>query len=318
MKKWIPLFSAGGAKDNSPPRQSWVVGGGISSPSRGERNIHPPLFCRSFRGLACLRPETHGFAVGYFRSLLRSFKWILVLFATFGFVGNLFAANVASNFSAANKLYAEGKFADAAGLYENILKTGAQSSALLFNCGNAEFKSGRLGMAIAAYRRAALLSPRDAEVRANLAFVREQIQGATLRESRWQYWLGQLTLNEWTLLAATAYWLTFILLAARQIRPALGTKLKNATFALATLTILSGSALGWQAAEHFSKQTAVVVASEATARSGPFDEAQNAFMAHDGAELAVLDRRSDWIQVTDGSGKIGWMQTKQVEILPGA
>ena len=39
-------------------------------------------------------------------------------------------------------------------------------------------------------------SPRDAELRANLAFVRNQVQGATLRESRWQNWLGSLTLNE--------------------------------------------------------------------------------------------------------------------------
>ena len=234
------------------------------------------------------------------------------------FAGNLFAADISSDFLAANKLYAEGKFSDAANTYENILQTGAQSPALLFNYANAEFKSGNPGKAIAAYRWAALLSPRDAEIRANLAFVRSQVQGATLRESRWQNWLGQLTLNEWTLLAAGAFWLTFALLAAKQLRPALGAKLKNATSILATLTILFGAALGLQAANHFSRQTAVVVSPEATARSGPFDEAQSAFTAHDGAELSVLDRHGNWIQVADGSGKIGWLPVKQVEILPGA
>ncbi len=234
------------------------------------------------------------------------------------FAGNLFAADISSDFLAANKLYAEGKFSDAANTYENILQTGAQSPALLFNYANAEFKSGNPGKAIAAYRRAALLSPRDAEIRANLAFVRSQVQGATLRESRWQNWLGQLTLNEWTLLAAGAFWLTFALLAAKQLRPALGAKLKNATSILATLTILFGAALGLQAANHFSRQTAVVVSPEATARSGPFDEAQSAFTAHDGAELSVLDRHGNWIQVADGSGKIGWLPVKQLEIPPSA
>ena len=145
------------------------------------------------------------------------------------FAGKLFAADVAADFSAANRLYAEGKFSDAATAYEKILQTGAQSPALLFNYANAEFKAGNLGKAIAAYRQAELLSPRDAEIRANLAFVRNQVQGATVRESRWQNWLGQLTLNEWTLLAASVFWLTFLLLAARQIRPALGSKLKGAT-----------------------------------------------------------------------------------------
>ena len=61
--------------------------------------------------------------------------------------------------------------------------------------------------------------------------------------------------------------------------------------------------LGVQAANHFSTAIAVVTAAEATARSGPFDEAQSAFTAHDGAELRVLDRHDDWVQVADGPEK---------------
>ena len=40
--------------------------------------------------------------------------------------------------------------------------------------------------------------------------------------------------------------------------------------------------------------------------------------AHDGAEMRVLDRHDDWVQVEDGSGKIGWFNKKQVDVLPGA
>ena len=65
------------------------------------------------------------------------------------------------------------------------------------------------------------------EIHANLGFVRNQVQGATIRESRWQDWLGQLTLNEWTLLAAGAFWLTFLLLAVGKIRPALVPKMRS-------------------------------------------------------------------------------------------
>ena len=234
------------------------------------------------------------------------------------FAGNLFAADVATDFSAANRLYAEGKFSDAASVYEKILQTGGESPALLFNYANAEFKAGNLGKAIAAYRRAELLSPRDSEIRANLNFVRKQVQGATISESRWRDWLDQLTLNEWTLLAAGAFWLTFLLLAARQIRPTLGASLKGATSLCVVLTVLFGAALGVQAANHFSRQTAVVISDEATARSGPFDEAQSAFTVHDGAELSVVDRHENWVQIADGAGRIGWLNRKQVEVLPGA
>ena len=246
---------------------------------------------------------------------------LLAAAAAWIFTGGVLAAGIPAEFNAANKLYAEGKFAEAAGTYKTILQSGAVSPALYFNYGNAEFKSGNLGRAIAAYRQTVQLTPRDAEVRANLEFARNQVQGPMLRESRWSRsagWLGMLTLNEWTGLAVVAFWLMFALLAAAQIRPALKTALGGFLQGAVAVAILSCACLGVNATIHFSRQTAVVVAPDATARSGPFDEAQTAFTAHDGAELAVLDRRDNWLQVTDGSGSIGWLQRQQVEILPGS
>jgi hypothetical protein len=162
------------------------------------------------------------------------------------------------------------------------------------------------------------LAPRDDEVRANLDFVRNQVTGPTLRESRWQDWLGILSLNEWTELAAGAFWLTFILLVLRQIQPAWRPRLRTLTSGLAVLTILLFGGLAAAATIHFSKPIAVVIDKEATARSGPFAEAQDAFKAQNGAELAVLDRRDNWLQVADGSGRIGWLPARQAEVLPGA
>jgi len=72
-----------------------------------------------------------------------------------------------------------------------------------------------------------------------------------------------------------------------------------------------------QAANHFWSATAVVVSAGATARSGPFDDAQSAFTVRDGAELSVLDQREGWVQVANGTGKIGWLAMKQAIVLPG-
>ena len=244
-------------------------------------------------------------------------SFFLSLLALF-FAGNIFAADVAADFSAANRLYAEGKFADAASAYKKILESGAISPALFFNDANAEFKAGHLGKAIAAYRQAELLAPRDAELRANLAFVRNQVQGATLRESSWQNWVNSLSLNESTVLTAALFWLTLALLAIRQLRPALAPKLSGLTRLAAAVTIFSGAVLALQAANHFNQSVAVVMVAEATARSGPFDEAQTAFTAKDGAELSILDRHDDWVQVQSAAGKTGWLSRKQVAVLPGA
>jgi tetratricopeptide (TPR) repeat protein len=243
--------------------------------------------------------------------------WLSIVLAVVC-AGKILAADVAADFAAANKLYAEGKFSDAAVAYEKILLTGAQSPTLLFNAGNAEFKTGHLGKAIAAYRQAELLAPRDAELRANLAFVRNQVQGATLRETSWQKWVGTLTLNEGAILTAAIFWALFALLALRQIKPALAPKLRTATRLTVALTIFSGAILGLQAANHFSASVAVVTAAETTARSGPFDDAQNVFAVRDGAELKVLDRHDDWVQVANSVGKIGWLNLKAAKVLSGA
>jgi hypothetical protein len=46
------------------------------------------------------------------------------------------------------------------------------------------------------------------------------------------------------------------------------------------------------------------------------DESQSAFTAHDGAELMVLGRDGDWLQVSGGSRQIGWLPQKDVALIP--
>jgi SH3-like domain-containing protein len=108
------------------------------------------------------------------------------------------------------------------------------------------------------------------------------------------------------------------LLAAAQIRPQWGSKLLGPTLTIAGISILFGTALGLQSLEHFRDKTAVIVAENVTARSGPFEDAQSVFTARDGVELFVLDRHDGWLQVADSPGRSGWLQAKQVEVMPGA
>jgi tetratricopeptide (TPR) repeat protein len=70
-----------------------------------------------------------------------------------------------------NALYAQRDYAGAAAAYAQALAAGPNASAH-YNLGNAQFKSGKIGQAILHYRRARFLAPRDADVRANLAFAR--------------------------------------------------------------------------------------------------------------------------------------------------
>ena len=206
----------------------------------------------------------------------------------------------ATAFESANKLYEEGKFTEAAAAYPKLLQSGQSSAALYFNLGNAFFKSGQIGRAIAAYRLAEQITPRDPDVRANLQFARNQTQGPTLAPSRWQRWLGRLTLNEWTVLAACALWLWLLLLAILQWRPALKPVLRAYVLCLAIATGLLCACVAATLHETRFTRVAVVITPDATVRYGPLAESPTSFTVNDGAELQVLDQKDEWLQVSAG------------------
>ena len=132
---------------------------------------------------------------------------------------NLQAGDLAADFEQANKFYEEGKYDAAVQAYDKLLETGNASEALYFNRGNALFKLGQVRRAIASYRLAERISPRDPELRANLQFARTRARGGSpYQAERWRLWLGVLTVNEWTLLTAVAAWALFVFLALGQWR----------------------------------------------------------------------------------------------------
>jgi tetratricopeptide (TPR) repeat protein len=214
-------------------------------------------------------------------------------------------------FESANKLYEEGKFAEAASAYEKLVQSGEVSAALYFNLGNAWFKSGQIGRAIAAYREAQQIAPRDPDLRANLQFARNQTPSPTLPPSRWQRWLGRLTLNEWTLLATGAVWLWLVLMAILQWRPTLRPVLRGYAISLAVLAALLCACTAAALREARFTCTAIVVTREATVRYGPLAESPAAFTVHDGAELRVLDQKDEWLQVNAGPRSVGWLRRDQ-------
>lgn len=230
---------------------------------------------------------------------------------------NTQAQNAGAEFETANKLYEQGKHAEAVAAYEKLLQSGHASAAVYYNLGNALLKKGEMGRAIAAFRQAQRLTPRDPDVRANLRFARNQTQGPTLAANRWQGWLNRLSLNEWTLLASSAVWLCLILLAVRQWRPALKSVLRAYSLALGVAAAVLCACLAAAIYETRFQPVAIVVARDVVAHNGPFDESPNSFTLHDGAELAVLDRKDEWLQVTTDPRRIGWIRREQVVMAPG-
>ena len=240
----------------------------------------------------------------------------LLLMATAPRVGRG-AEDSGKTFEAGNLLYEKGNYREAAKAYEAIAQSGRVSPVLYFNLGNAWFKTGQIGRAIFNYRLAEQLAPRDPDVRANLQFARESVEnGAGRKRDLLREWTNRLTLNEWAALLTAVNWGWFSLLLAGQFRPAWKPALSGPIRVGALLGVATVAGFGVVWHDRLQVNQVVVVAREAIVRYGPFEEAQSFFAVGDGCELRVLQRKDEWLEVSDRTHGSGWLQRKQVIELP--
>jgi tetratricopeptide (TPR) repeat protein len=240
---------------------------------------------------------------------------ILLLAASLWAMATLHAATGESAFEQANQLYERGQFKAAAAAYEKLVAGGKVSPSLYFNLGNAFFKAGEVGRAIAAYRVAQVLAPRDPDVLGNLKIARDSVSGPALGGNGWLQRLRELTLNEWSILAAGALWLWLALLTVSQCLPNRKRSLRGYTTTVGVATALLSLGLGATLYDRVSIVPAVVVAPNAAVRYGPLDQAQQAFALPDGTEVRVVDQTAGWLEVRDGDHRTGWVRRDQVQVL---
>jgi len=228
------------------------------------------------------------------------------------------ADDSATAFDQANRLHEEGKYAEAAAVYEQILQSGQVSPAVHFNLGNSYFKAGQLGRAILNYRAAARLSPRDADVRQNLEFARSRVGEEAPSGLGWLRWTQMLSLNELAVLCLLAWWAWMGLLAYGQFFPPKRDFIRKYAWSASGLTIAFAIWLWWAWYDQVGSRPAVVIAKEAVIRLGPFEESQSDFVLHDGAEVNVKSVKDNWVRVEDFAGRRGWLRVGQIGILNGS
>ena len=225
------------------------------------------------------------------------------------------AADSPSPFEAANRLYEQGKYQEAIERYESMIKAGRNSAGVFFNLGNAYFKQGQLGRALLNYRKANKLSPRDQDILGNLRFARERVSGSlSVQPPVWERALRYFTLNELAATAAILFWSWAGLFCLARSRPSRAPTLRVATRAGGILLLLSILVLVL-AYRVRTRAVAIVVSRQATIHLGPLAESQQAFIATDGSELRVLARRPGWLQVSDRSGRTGWLAERDASLL---
>jgi tetratricopeptide (TPR) repeat protein len=229
-------------------------------------------------------------------------------------------ASPGSAFFAGNASYAAGDYAAAARSYEAILADGVESGAVLFNLGNAYFKSGETARAIANYMRAERLLPRDPDVAVNLAYAREVARVETPPDPLWWRVLFaaayRLAGAELSALAALVWWLACGFYAARLLRPAQAIGWGRAAWLCGALAVYLFAALAYRNAHLELHDVAVVTADKETVvRFEPSDSGTQHFAAAPGTALTVTDRHEGWLQVSAADGRRGWIPVADLTLL---
>jgi tetratricopeptide (TPR) repeat protein len=221
-----------------------------------------------------------------------------------------------SQFENANKLFEQGKYEEAAAAYETMIRDQKVSPAVCFNAGNAWYRAGHIGRAIYYYRLAGQITPRDADLRANLFFARKTVNGGEAVEpDRWNQFISTLTLNQWTVLASLSLGAFFLLLALREWRPALVSSLRHGLAGSALASVVFVISLGGAVHERYFTKPAVVISKEAVVRYGPLAESKSFYTLRDGSEITVLDQKDGWYQIIDPAKRSGWVRQENLAFI---
>ena len=224
-------------------------------------------------------------------------------------------------FRQACDLYVKGDFASALSQFEAIRDLGIENAAVYYNIGNCHYREGQLGRAVAGYRRALMLAPRDEDIRANLALIRQAVGGGDTTATGGAAGVAAFPLR---LLSAREFQTIFYLgyyAAAVCILAALffGGRIRRfALYGLAAAAVVAVLGLGLSrhgVSEFRSASDGVVVSDRAELKSGPGEAFQEIATLADGLEVRLRTRNGIWVEVQLPTGEVGWLRDTDFETI---
>ena len=243
--------------------------------------------------------------------------FIAFFLAAYTVCGPALAALVAveERFAEAARVYDEGAYSEAVEIYEQLVRDGFRSAALFYNLGNAYYRQGAIGPAVLHLRQASYLSPRDRDIRHNLAFAIDEAHAVMNPLPFPIRSLRLLSLSEWIWVAVAAWWLTAFY-TALALWP--GQRRGWGATATVLVIVLAISLVGVFQWWHLRvKPEVVVMKGGQEALFAPLEDRSTAhFALPEGSVVRVAAESDGWYRVRVGD-KSGWIrQTAVQRILP--
>ncbi len=223
-------------------------------------------------------------------------------------------------FEQANQAYKEDAFEKAAGLYEEILKSGLESGEVYYNLGNCYYRLHRPGPARLNYERARKYLDDDEALQQNLDLLilslTDQIADPPrLFISEWWESLGRLLgVRSWGWLSLVLFGVLIGILTLYFYRKNRGRTMRTDFIKLISILWLLALIVWLQRlylaeTEHY----AVIMDSSITVHAEPAANATELFVLHEGTRVLLERESGDWELVRLKDGKTGWLPVKSIE-----
>ncbi len=220
-----------------------------------------------------------------------------------------------------NQYYTNQKYNEAIAAYEELLKTGVESTELYFNLGNAYYKAGKMTPAILNYERAKLLSPNDADVQFNLELANQHVVDDTeaLPQVFFVRWWNNLIKSKpadgWATWSIVSF-ISFLLLLGLYVFSS-NNRLRRLGFWLGivflTSTITTFTFGNKQKNQLVKHNFAIIIQPSATVKSSPSEGGTSLFVIHEGLKVQVIDKLGNWYEIRLADGNQGWLPSETME-----
>ena len=246
------------------------------------------------------------------KALLTSFLLVI------GLGGEAMAQEPAELFVDANQAYEQGDYSQAIAGYEQLLTQGTAGSGVHYNLGNAYLRNGELGRAIAQLRRSRNLSPRDGDIRANLAFARQTTRDANAPPEPspvlstllfWHYGLSRAELAATLVVVNILFWGVAAVRLYRRDSEVLR------WVSIGLLVLLVAVAGSVAAHRWIDRPVAVIVPQEIDTFAAPDSDSVVRFKLHAGTEVPIKDAREGWWRIALPDGQQAWIERQWTEVV---
>ncbi len=220
----------------------------------------------------------------------------------------------------AAKAYNTKQYTEAIGLYEKIIASGNESTALYYNLGNAYFRNNENAQAVYFYEKALKLAPNNEDIINNIEVVNSKLTDKveTVPELFYKRWWKEIVnlMSFNTLAVINIILLSLALLLIALYIASSNLRVRKISFwtGISFFLLFSIGIIAASQRNHYlkNKHEAIVFTQTVNIKSSPDDNSKDIFVLHEGTKVTLLDKVADWQEIRISNGSVGWIRSSEI------